>query len=387
LIVKISIKQVSSIFVIFFLSILVLTLFVTSIDISFINFASAFTDDIINSINNNSQQLAFSLKDWVNIGNHDSDTISRLQTDDRNIDFPDTSIIIAIDGNNNILNDDDTTSSTLLKIDFVGQVDLTGSSQIVFECSLDSSIFDLCTSPIIIDNLNPGEHTFEVRAIDQSGNVDETPAQFRWFIVKAISSIEDDDDNDDATIDLSPPSTNITLAKDEQGISILDQDSTFSTSINISAEGFDDKTTKEYLTFECSLDSSIFDLCTSPIIIDNLNPGEHTFEVRAIDQSGNVDKTPAQFRWIVIDLAEKLEDIKTIIDDGEIGNILKNNLHVILKEIQTLVKDNTPNINNEICTNLEEFILQITHNSNDITLSNINTLTAKIDAIFDKMQC
>jgi hypothetical protein len=270
LIVKIPTKQISNIFVIFFLSILVLTLFVTSIDISFINFASAFTNDIINSGNNNSQQLVFNLKDWVNIGNPGSDTISTLQMDDRNIDVPDTSIIITIDGNNNILNNGDTTSSTLLKIDFVGQVDLTGSSQIVFECSLDSSIFDLCTSPIIIDNLKPREHTFEVRAIDQSGNVDETPAQFRW---------------------------------------------------------------------------------------------------------------------IVIDLADKLEDIKKIINDGEIGNILKNNLNVILREIQTLVKDNNPNVDHEICTNLEEFILQITHNSNDITLSNANTLTEKIDAIFDKIQC
>ena len=270
LIVKILTKHISNIFVIFFLSISVLTLFVTFIDISFIKFASAFTEDIINSGNNNSQQLAFNLKDWINIENHDSDTISTLQTDNRNIDFPDTSIIIAIDGNNNILNNGDTTSSTLLKIDFVGQVDLTGSSLIVFECSLDSSFFELCTSPIIIDDLKPGEHTFEVRAIDESGNVDETPAQFRW---------------------------------------------------------------------------------------------------------------------IVIDLAEKLGDIKTIIDERDIGKILKNNLNVILREIQTLVKDNNPNNDHEICNNLDEFILQITNNMDDITIGNANTLVVKANAIFDKMQC
>jgi hypothetical protein len=387
LIVKIPTKQISNIFVIFFLSILVLTLFVNSIDISFINFASAFTEGNINSGNNNSQQLTFNLKDWINIGNHDSDTISTLQMDNRNIDFPDTSIIIAIDGNNNILNNGDTTSSTLLKIDFVGQVDLTGSSLIVFECSLDSSFFELCTSPIIIDDLKPGEHTFEVRAIDESGNVDETPAQFRWFIVNEATTSIDDDDNDDATIDSSPPSTKITLTKDEQGTSILDQDSTFSTSISISAEGFDDKTTIEGLTFECSLDSSFFELCTSPIIIDDLKPGEHTFEVRAIDESGNVDETPAQFRWIVIDLAEKMGDIKPIIDEGDIGKILKNNLNVILREIQTLVKDNNPNNDHEICNNLDEFILQITNNMDDITIGNANILVVKANAIFDKMQC
>ena len=270
MIIKIPAKEILNVFVIFFLSIFVLTSFSTSGDILFINFASAFSQDIINSEHNNPQQITFNLKDWVDIGNSDSHTISTLQTVDGTIDFPDTSIIIAIDGNNNILNNDDTTSSTLLKLDFVGQVDLTGSSQIIFECSIDSAIFEVCNSPIIIDSLKPGEHSFEVRAIDQSGNVDETPAQFRW---------------------------------------------------------------------------------------------------------------------IVIDLAEKLEDIKKIIDEGEIGNILKNNLNVILKEIQTLVKDNSPNVDHEICTNLEEFMLQIIHNSGDITLSNANTLNANIHAIFEKMQC
>jgi hypothetical protein len=385
LIVKISTAKNSTIFVIFFISSLFLILNVTSIDKSFINFASAFTQDIINSENNNAQQLAFNLKDSINSGNSDSDPISLLQTN-RDIDFPDTLIILVIDGNNNILNNGDTTTSTLLKIDFVGQIDLTGSSQIVFECSLDSSIFEVCTSPIIIDKLKPGEHIFEVRAIDESGKIDETPAQFRWIIVNEITT-SIDDDNDDATIDFSPPTTKITYAKDEQGNSILDQDSTFSTSIGISAEGSDDETSIEGLTFECSLDSSIFEVCTSPIIIDKLKPGEHIFEVRAIDESGKIDETPAQFSWIVINLTEKLKDIKTIIDKEDIANILKNNLNVILMEIQILVKDNNPNNDHEICNNLEEFILQITNNMDDITIGNANTLVIKTNAILDKMQC
>lgn len=132
MIIKIPAKEILNVFVIFFLSIFVLTSFATSVDIFFINFAYAFSQDIINSENNNPQQLTFNLKDWIDIENSDSYTISTLQTDDGTIDFPDTSIIIAIDGNNNILNNDDTTSSTLLKLDFVGQLDLIGSSQIIF---------------------------------------------------------------------------------------------------------------------------------------------------------------------------------------------------------------------------------------------------------------
>jgi len=361
-----------------------------SFDTSIIKFASAFTQENINNENANSnfQQIPFNLKQWVYIGNSDSEVISTLQADDNTIDFPDTSLIMAIDGNNNILNNGDTTSSTLLKLDFVGQIDLTGSSQIIFECSTDSSIFEVCTSPIIIDNLTTGEHIFEVRAIDQSGKVDKTPAQFKWTIANGNipKKLDDDNDDDDATINL-PPSTKITFVKDEKGITLANQSSTLSNSINISFKGSDDTTSIEDLTFECSTDSSIFEACTSPIIIDNLNTGEHIFEVRAIDQSGKVDKTPAQFKWIVIDLAKKIEEMKIIIDAGEISSILKNNLNVILSEIQTLVENRMPNNDPEICSNLEEFMLQITNNINDISIDNANALVEKTNTIVEKLRC
>ena len=247
-------------------------------DISIINFAAAFTQGIIESENTNTnidididiQQIPFNLKQWVNIESSDSDTVSALQADDETIDFPDTSLMMAIDGNNNILNNGDTTSSTLLKLDFVGQIDLTGNSQIIFECKIDSSRFEQCTSPTIIDNLKVGEHIFEVRTIDQLGKVDETPAQFRW---------------------------------------------------------------------------------------------------------------------IVIDLAENLEEIKIIIEDGDISSVLKNNLNVILNEMQTLVGNRNPNNDHEICNNLEEFNLQVTSNIDDISIGNANTLVEKTNAIIENLRC
>lgn len=45
--------------------------------------------------------------------------------------------------------------------------------------------------------------------------------------------------------------------------------------------------------FECRLDGAAYSVCTSPIVYDDLAGGSHTFEVRAIDGAGNVDKTPA----------------------------------------------------------------------------------------------
>ncbi len=51
-------------------------------------------------------------------------------------------------------------------------------------------------------------------------------------------------------------------------------------------------------TFQCSLDGGTFTSCASPytVIVGN---GTHTFSVRAIDQAGNIDPTPATFTWVV----------------------------------------------------------------------------------------
>jgi hypothetical protein len=46
-------------------------------------------------------------------------------------------------------------------------------------------------------------------------------------------------------------------------------------------------------TFECRLDSGSWSSCTSPKSYLNLAAGTHVFEVRATDQAGNIDPTPA----------------------------------------------------------------------------------------------
>jgi len=52
-------------------------------------------------------------------------------------------------------------------------------------------------------------------------------------------------------------------------------------------------------TFECSIDSGTWAICTSPAIYMPLSEGSHTFEVRAIDTASNTDTTPATYTWTI----------------------------------------------------------------------------------------
>lgn len=66
--------------------------------------------------------------------------------------------------------------------EFIGTDDFTFPADLSFECQLDGGGFAACASPKTYAGLNPGSHTFEVRAKDSAGNVDPTPATHAWTI-------------------------------------------------------------------------------------------------------------------------------------------------------------------------------------------------------------
>jgi hypothetical protein len=136
-----------------------------------------------------------------------------------------------------------------------------------FECQLDGSGFSACTSPKTYTGLADGTHTFEVRAIDASSNVDPSPASYSW------------------TIDTVAPNTTITAHPDNPSHSV---DASFSFT-----------STEPGSTFECQLDGGGFSTCTSPQTYTGLDYGNHTFAVRATDGVGNVDLSPASYGWAI----------------------------------------------------------------------------------------
>jgi hypothetical protein len=53
-------------------------------------------------------------------------------------------------------------------------------------------------------------------------------------------------------------------------------------------------------SFQCKVDGKAFRACRSPFTAKRLGFGKHTFRVRARDQSGDVDPSPAVFRFTVL---------------------------------------------------------------------------------------
>jgi hypothetical protein len=69
----------------------------------------------------------------------------------------------------------------------------------MFECSLDGTAFAVCGSPAGYADLAEGPHSFQVRAIDGQGSVDETPASWTWDVDSVAPSVADVSPADGAT--------------------------------------------------------------------------------------------------------------------------------------------------------------------------------------------
>ena len=151
-----------------------------------------------------------------------------------------------------------------------------------FQCRIDGGAWTVCSSPKEYTDLLVGGHNFSVRAIDPVGNVDDTPATWVWTVTDAIA-----------------PDTDIT--------------GTQTGSMIISFTGTDNHSATAALTFQCRLDSGAWVACTSPKTYTDaeLAAGPHTFEVRAIDEAGNVDATPDAHSWTTADTVEPNTTIGT----------------------------------------------------------------------------
>jgi hypothetical protein len=79
----------------------------------------------------------------------------------------------------NIANGGSTSSSTVI-VDFQGTVSGRGSH---IDLKIDSGSYVPIASPHAITRLSDGTHTIYLRAVDKDGNVDPTPAKWRFTVI------------------------------------------------------------------------------------------------------------------------------------------------------------------------------------------------------------
>src|ERR671916_853542 len=167
-----------------------------------------------------------------------------------------------------------------------------------FECALDTPAgeqpdWGSCPNPVDYNGLTVGAHELLVRAKDDLGKVDLTPARYQWTI-KPLP---------ETTID--PSSGPEDLLDSELGVQTDRTEATFEFTSD-----------QPGATFECRLDTAdatgSYEPCTSPMEYTGLAFEEHDFFVRAKDADGNVDPTPAEFSWEIADITPP----ETTIDSG-----------------------------------------------------------------------
>jgi hypothetical protein len=69
-----------------------------------------------------------------------------------------------------------------IKFTFDGNALSQNVTMSAFECREDNGVWSSCMSPYETDNNKVGEHTFEVRAVDNNGSPDNSPSIWVWNV-------------------------------------------------------------------------------------------------------------------------------------------------------------------------------------------------------------
>jgi hypothetical protein len=144
---------------------------------------------------------------------------------------------------------------------------------VAFVCSLDGGSFVACGNPPpsglgtkSYPNPASGSHTFSVKTKDPDNGNLSAASTFTWVITPP-----------DPTITANPPDPSTSTSA---SFSFTDADPT--------------------ALFKCQIDGGGFSSCTSPQPYTGLTPGQHTFNVKATDQTGTYESTgAATYTWTV----------------------------------------------------------------------------------------
>lgn len=153
-----------------------------------------------------------------------------------------------------------------------------------FECSLDGATFATCAATgITYGGLTDGPHSFQVRARDGAGNIDDTPAGFSWAV--ALPAL---------ALPVAQPLPSRPSAAPQTTIAARPAATTHDRTPSLRF-----RSNQPGASFQCRVDHRRFKPCRSPFTTPPLSFGRHTISVRAVVGTV-VDATPAQVRLTVV---------------------------------------------------------------------------------------
>ncbi len=161
-----------------------------------------------------------------------------------------------------------------------------------FQCALDGGGFAPCSGAgIAYADLQDGPHTFQVRAIDPSNNVDPSPAGYSFDVVlsgQLPSSPVPGAPTSPPSPTGAPTPILDTKISAKPGAKTRDRTPTFRF-----------RSSQAGASFECKLDGKPFKPCRSPLTTKTLSYGRHTLLVRTV-AAGSADPSPAKFSFKVV---------------------------------------------------------------------------------------
>lgn len=150
---------------------------------------------------------------------------------------------------------------------FTGSDDAIAPEDLTYECSVRGGAFEPCESPFDYVLDDDGTQSIGVRATDEAGNVDPTPATRGW------------------TVDTEAPA-----APSVRGPRRLKR-----ARVAFRLAAMDNVDRPSQLRFRCALDRRGFKRCPRRLTL-RVRPGRHTLRVMAVDRTGHVSKrTIARF--------------------------------------------------------------------------------------------